>query len=712
MLFVAIRLPLLILPGLLSTLLAIDGCAAQRLPNGITTAMAPKEGKAPSPSYLHGLNQAVWDDSGIVRRRSLRTLAGLGPSSWDLKVLLAPLPELGDNDASDAIINMLTALDPASVEHPERMTELLLSSWKTTDLRQIQGLVYGLGLLFEMGFSVSSQDEAVKAALLQALHAPEPGLRQLAAEAFGRFRVPSTYSRYGSPIDLEVGRTLVALTEDGDPKVRRASLVAFDWWWGTGAEAAAAIVRRRLLNDSSPSVRIAALELLMSMKKEPGEFYNDVLTSVGDSDLAVIMAAVESLSRYEEDRGRRRISEDLARLVTTGQIPSALVPTFLAAQLEIYNSTLLVESEAGRVLLKQLQQAPSLGIRINASRLRKSLETRGVVSPVSDRSALIALYREGLVSAQPLEQLDAIAGLSMLEIPDDTPQQSLALKQDLADLLEPSLRSPLQPVRWAAAVVSGEFDPNRVATVTLLSEMLGSLQEDELRGRVESILMSSSSAYAKLILTKMTQKESRELYYVDNDYEYLGFDIPVEKQLLIADALARPTHRRMRMIREILPGTGGYSSAKTQATVSSLLDILKSGDPDQRFAAAYVLGKMGRLPVNSITSTLKAKIITVLASLVEDPHEDIEVRRISATMLGSQGQNIKSFFVENRLPMPYSTCSNFPNFQNSYTVGFRFDEFEGRCLYNSQSTLPVRGQGGMSEIYSKIRQLLGNQTKN
>ena len=104
------------------------------------------------------------------------------------------------------------------------------------------------------GLAALTRDPAVSVALIEALHAPEPGVRSMAAGMLGRTSVEGA------------GQALVAAVDDDpDPGVRASALSALAELGGPPTAAAAA---EAVLSDPDARVRIAALRTLGAVVHE------------------------------------------------------------------------------------------------------------------------------------------------------------------------------------------------------------------------------------------------------------------------------------------------------------------------------------------------------------------------------------------------------------------------------------------------------------
>jgi hypothetical protein len=77
------------------------------------------------------------------------------------------------------------------------------------------------------------------------------------------------------------------------------------------------------------------------------------------------------------------------------------------------------------------------------------------------------------------------------------------------------------------------------------------------------------------------------------------------------------------------------------------------------------------------------------------------VRRIAATMLHLHRQPMPEFFSQAGLPSPSTACANALE-QRLRGPGFRFDPYEGRCMYDTRT-----GCGdGLPQVFSTLRRML------
>jgi HEAT repeat protein len=98
------------------------------------------------------------------------------------------------------------------------------------------------------GLTVLAQDPEVAGALIDALQAPQPGVRQMAAELLGR-----------SAVDRAGPALIQTVDEDDDPAVRTAALESLGTLGGPPTAVAVALDR---LTDPDEAVRIAAIHAL------------------------------------------------------------------------------------------------------------------------------------------------------------------------------------------------------------------------------------------------------------------------------------------------------------------------------------------------------------------------------------------------------------------------------------------------------------------
>ncbi len=145
------------------------------------------------------------------------------------------------------------------------------------------------------GLSVLAQDPEVAAALVDALGAPESGVRQMAAELLGQ-----------SAVDRAGPALIRTIDEDDDPDVRVAALEALGSLGGPPTATAVAIDR---LTDPNDAVRVAAIHALGRVADDLDGVIarNPVITDLTDDPSPAIRGAIACLlaSLGPDDRSTR-----------------------------------------------------------------------------------------------------------------------------------------------------------------------------------------------------------------------------------------------------------------------------------------------------------------------------------------------------------------------------------------------------------------------
>jgi HEAT repeat protein len=162
-----------------------------------------------------------------------------------------------------------------------------------------------------------------------------------------------------------------------------------------------------------------------------------------------------------------------------------------------------------------------------------------------------------------------------------------------------------------------------------------------------------------------------------------------------------------------------------KSAIPGLIQMLKDEDVEIRYDAAIVLRRIVALDVPALISALKdenAKVrkgaayalgglkipptaaVTALKSLVEDEKEDLEVRRVAASILEEFGLDMESFFAHNNLLSPKNAgCPGLPF--NGGTEYFKFSIYTGRC--------EDAGYGGPlsggSSLFDYVKKLFGGK---
>ena len=134
--------------------------------------------------------------------------------------------------------------------------------------------------------------------------------------------------------------------------------------------------------------------------------------------------------------------------------------------------------------------------------------------------------------------------------------------------------------------------------------------------------------------------------------------------------------------------------------VNALQRSSETGDHDQRFNAIYALGSIVDRANVTAKPKISERIAALLTPIVRNQQEHPEVRRIAATMLHLHRQPMPEFFSQAGLPSPSTACANA--LEGRRGPGFRFDPYEGRCMYDTRN-----GCGdGLPQVFSTLRRML------
>jgi len=515
---------------------------------------------------------------------------------------LAPLPSFPKDEASVALINVLTGLDPKSVEQPNRMTELLLKEAEASDPQTRRWAVYGLGLLLDSRFSLESY-KASRAMLVRGLHDTDSGLRQRSAEALGRFNPMRLRQGKQTVVDgmQEVGRALAEASRDINPKVRQASLDSLAQLIENNQHFEVStplpsdrlfMIGRQLLTDSSPKVRIASLKLLAALSATGGleeentqQIYLDTLSRLTDTDPEVIATAVLILYGNNSQRWphHSHVSSDIASLVHASHLAHAQLSTLLAANIktDMMVRKNLSDSDAGMALLRQLSRGADLGPRINATRLLMMSDKEKKNHAIEKRSEAILIYRNGLASNKLTEKLDGIAGLEELISIEGNQTRKSAANRDLINALEPGLDSPQPPVRWAAALASGEIDGEHNRLLYILGELLGMVDDEDIRAKALIILRKSSNPLAGTIIARSLEKENLKSFYVRScNTSWYGYH--AGQTAVILKGIVKPDCRQI-LVQGLapdsveMPATAGLIESPSQGRSPGLRPLVLVG---------------------------------------------------------------------------------------------------------------------------------------
>jgi len=644
------------------------------------------------------LHQAVWGHDGIVRRQALSKLEACGPEHWDLRALMAPLPELSYDSASEAWINLFTGLDPQSVEEPERMTDFLLVKASDPDGEVRRLAVYGLGLLLESQFPTSSLVRS-QPKTLRALNDPNPGVRQAAAEAFIKkhfefgFRYHNGVTTQASEALRSIVLALAKRSDDPDAGVRASVVSALtdlsrlDTFDGVKEPLVFPEelfdVASHALEDPTPPVREAALTAFTAIpsdqltQAQQEQIQRQRLRLVNDPDDAVKRAAIEGLKEKNLPAMLSEVSVDNSSAAQLLAVLDALRSNHISA----FPETNLVQS-----FLLRLLSHPDILIQLKARQMiiDSTLETDYSQYQSED---LLELYTEALDSENPIVKLEAILGLS------DIASRSAEIQDEVIGILSPSLGSPLKGLRWAAALSIAEMRPTQHAVMPILEDILRDSSDPGIRKNTQIILGKIETPDSARILSETAWQESRVLLYV-RSCNVGGFNLPAGQAHIAVEAMNQPECRRA--IAESLY----YLNPEERSHVAlRLIRAYQSDDTDVRFNAVYALGGLLNPAYGELDSDLREELSTQLLSITQDEEEHPEVRRVAATMLHLHQQPMPEFFANTELSLPDLDC---PNPMVRRSPGFVFDPYEGRCLYDTRT-----GCGdGLPQIYDALRNLL------
>jgi HEAT repeat protein len=660
----------------------------------LVTAACAMEPTAPSLRAVGtcadsgALNQAVWSDNGITRRHAQKALGACGPQHWDLRVLMAPLNDLDEYERQEAWINLYTALDPLAVADPERITTYLLSKAQSSDPEERRLAMEGFGAMLSSRFSSASLSLS-QPALLRGLNDPDDRVRRAAVVAVGVAgwiaAGESTSARTQHTALLKpLGSALITRSSDSSPEVREASIQSMathanmsehngDLQPPVSTSQLLNQLQQRL-NDPEALVRLQAVKTLANVSDQnlsPQQKQlrqQQLLLAVQDKELEVSIAGTE----YDA-----LPPEKLVDLIRSGSLSQSTIAAVLTSE--------MMGVPAGERLVREFVVSPKLSLRVQAQRVLNSSYARtGAPIPKDQVASSITTFEQGLGSLDPVIQVDSISGLSELE----SGLESLAL-------LRPSLASPLLPVRWAAAVAISNANPKDEATFKVLREILATSSDDNLRATAASNLRRSESANAARILGQTAQSESRTLYYVRSCSSY-GLGLPQGQEFVAVDAMTQPPCRRA-----VAESFSFLEKRYEPDVVNALQRSSETGDHDQRFNAIYALGSIVDRANVTAKPKISERIAALLTPIVRNQQEHPEVRRIAATMLHLHRQPMPEFFSQAGLPSPSTACANALE-GRLRGPGFRFDPYEGRCMYDTRT-----GCGdGLPQVFSTLRRML------
>jgi HEAT repeat protein len=658
-------------------LLHLPAYAQSAIPTGTT-----KWSCSDSPS----LNQGVWSDNGIERRQALKVLGGCGPEHWKLKVLMVPILDMDTRFRSQSWINLYSGLDPQAIAKPERITQFLLARAESTDSEDRRLAIQALGDLLRTRFGDTSFTMS-QPALLRGLSDTDARVRQAATNGF----IYYGHSERSSQLAKLLGPVVSALasgTTDPVPEVRAASVESIASLSETdkfGARLRPLLSTSELLKlvkprlaDPSTHVRLKAVEALLERNRteqvtpaQQEQIQQWILSLTDDQDAEVVIAAVGGL-----DKAR------VAELIT--RIQSEHFPLPMIAALP---SLSVADNPAWQNLMQHLLASSDLSVRINAQRAVLNL-IRGQGSSLEQIAKSQILFAQGLRASDPVKQLDAIAGLS-----------ALGPSVDTVALLRPSLSSPLAPVRWAAAIAISKLDPKGKAAYPILREILEAVSPNDnrdsanLRETAMVALQNSNTSEGAKIIAEAAGKESRLLYYI-RDCNTYGLSFSRNHALVAVNTMKLLPCRRAL-------AEGFSSENSTPEGIQGLIRLSRTEDPDLRFNAVYALGFMA-YRFSEAKPQKGDQIAEVFLSIANDDSEHLDVRRIAATMLHIHGYPMRNFFTTAGLLSPDSLCS-YPHMGRGREPGFKFDPYEGRCLYDTRTGCGA----GLGEVYSTLRRMLG-----
>ncbi|MGK7892545.1 MAG: HEAT repeat domain-containing protein, partial [Xenococcus sp. (in: cyanobacteria)] len=333
------------------------------------------------------------------------------------------------------------------------------------------------------------------------------------------------------------------------------------------------------------------------------------------------------------------------------------------------------------------------------------------------------IFREGLLSKDPLRQIDAVIGLGTIG----------AEAKPLLSSLLPLLQEDIEPLRYSAALAITDIAPQKEC-VPILGEMLNKETAHHIRETVHSALEQIGSQEAFLVEIESWQFEDIERRYVTTctTERYIPdvFRKSSDSYVLLLQALENENIRSSvvnsmppyyffekekllitsNLVNIVIPGLIKVLENKYEGN-SSLKEIFEFKDRDIRRSAAYALGEIANSTADNEDLVIikdkdnKQKIIDALTVVVENQQEDIDIRWMAATSLQKLGINQDSFFTEYNLINPLTVKCPFQFLQLPHYNGLRFHRYYVQCYYD------VSGQcgAGFGEIYSELRRRLSRR---
>jgi HEAT repeat protein len=159
--------------------------------------------------------------------------------------------------------------------------------------------------------------------------------------------------------------------------------------------------------------------------------------------------------------------------------------------------------------------------------------------------------------------------------------------------------------------------------------------------------------------------------------------------------------------------------------VPALIQALKNTDTEVRRRAAFVLGEIGSDAIPALLLALQnedhyirhgaiyaigiinkqsLELVNTFKDIIEDTGENIDERRVAASVLALMGQDVDEFFRKNNLVSPKNAIFPINIKHKTNNNKAKFDIYTGRCLMSSESApWDAAQQGGWASIIDGLK---------
>ncbi len=675
----------------------------------VSAAEALKKIVLAAETAVPALTKALWDGNWYVRTRSAEAIAQLGWDAIDLPSLMKPWKS-NNPPSSGAIVSLMVAIQPSVLKDLEKIPSFFIKSLQDEEPNIRQSAAIALGEFSNTSLGVILRNETTNA-LMRSLQDQNAGVRQKAAESLSIYNLPSKEAS-------AVVSALIEALKDQDAGVRQKAAESLSIYNLPSKEASAVVSALiEALKDQDAGVRQSAAESFTFIiyddlpPKESSAVVSALIKALKDQDEGTRQSAASSLRSYDNEILLSTLSKIVQQKDLDNEIRRSAA-RLISIQYEINDSNLQIVTQA--------LQDQDIGVRQNAAIAlwkNKQLNTQNTLNILS----------KGLLSEDPLIQLDAVVGLATI---------GTEAKPVVSSLI-PFLQKDIEPLRYSTALAVTSIAPSKEC-LPILREMLDQETDLTILDHVHLALETINSQEAFSVEIESWEFEDIETRYVttcsNGAYFPNVFLKSSDSYLLLLQALENENIRSSlvnsmtpyyfpkekkplitsNLVNIIIPGLIKVLENKYEGN-PALKEIFELQDRDIRRSAAYALGEIANSSADDENEVIikdkdnKQKIVNALTVVVENQQEDIDIRWMAATSLQKLGINQDSFFTEYNLINPLTVKCPFPYSQLSrYRYGgLRLDRYSAQCYYDERTGCGA----GLAEIFSELRRRLsGSKT--